>query len=131
MRRAFGRISPRSTNTKLEDDPDGQTKFWVFYATHGGKPVDLLAVDAYFLGLNRRSNPHSTALTGDEERYTIGGRVFRAFKGFDKEIESAYQFGQVGLVVDVRRPGMFTSRRRLQPSKALPVHRPPYGSASD
>lgn len=77
------------------DVPDGQTKFWGFYATHG-KPVDPLGGDLYFLGLNKEDPVTFNGTVGNEDRYTIGGRVFGAFKGFDYEIESAYQFGQVG-----------------------------------
>ncbi len=81
---------------KYESDlPDGQTKFWGLYVTHG-KPVDPLGIDAYFLGLNRDDPATYDGTTGAEDRYTIGGRVFGAMKGFDYEIESAYQFGQVG-----------------------------------
>ncbi len=77
------------------DVPDGQTKFYGFYATHG-KPVDPFAVDAYFLGLNREDTVSFNGTAGRERRYTIGGRVFGTFKDFDYEVESAYQFGEVG-----------------------------------
>jgi hypothetical protein len=77
------------------DVPDGQTKFWGFYATHG-KPTDLLALDAYFLGLNREDPVTFNGTVGPEDRYTIGGRALGVLQNFDYEIESAYQFGQVG-----------------------------------
>ncbi|MBA2435044.1 MAG: alginate export family protein [Chthoniobacterales bacterium] len=77
------------------DEPDGQTKLFGLYVTHG-KPVDPLALDVYFLGLDKNDPVTFNRTTGDEERYTIGGRVFGAFHGFDYEVENAYQFGSVG-----------------------------------
>ncbi|CAN5566116.1 hypothetical protein BH20VER3_BH20VER3_10850 [soil metagenome] len=77
------------------DMPDGQTKFYGFYATRG-KPVDPLGMDFYFLGLDRDDPITFNGTVGEEERFTIGGRVFGKVNGFDYEVESAYQFGQVG-----------------------------------
>jgi hypothetical protein len=78
------------------DVPDGQTKFWGFYATHG-KPIDLIAGDLYFLGLNKEDNVTFNGTIGPEDRYTIGGRIFGTpVKDFDYELEAAYQFGSVG-----------------------------------
>lgn len=77
------------------DEPDAQTKFYGLYVTHG-KPVDPVALDVYFLGLNRDDPISFNGTTGEEERYTIGGRVFGKLSDFDYEVESAYQFGQVG-----------------------------------
>ena len=77
------------------DLPDGQTKLYGVYITHG-KPVDPLAVDAYFLGLDKEDRVAFNGTVGQEQRYTIGGRLFGTLKAFDYEVESAYQFGQVG-----------------------------------
>ncbi len=77
------------------DDPDAQTKFYGLYVTHG-KPVDPVGVDVYFLGLDRDDPIAFNGTVGEEERYTIGGRVFGKLHDFDYDVESAYQFGQVG-----------------------------------
>ncbi len=77
------------------DEPDGQTKFYGLYVTHG-KPVDPIAVDLYFLGLDKQDSVTFNRTTGPEERYTIGGRLFGSSHGFDYEVENAFQFGQVG-----------------------------------
>ncbi|MDQ3198813.1 MAG: alginate export family protein, partial [Verrucomicrobiota bacterium] len=71
------------------DEPDAQTKFYGLYVTHG-KPVDPVALDVYFLGLNRDDPISFNGTTGEEERYTIGGRVFGKLSDFDYEVESAY-----------------------------------------
>lgn len=77
------------------DVPDGQTKFYGLYATKG-KPVDPIAGDFYFLGLDKMDPVTFNGTTGHEKRYTVGGRVFGSSHGFDYELENAYQFGQVG-----------------------------------
>lgn len=77
------------------DEPDGQTQFSGLYATRG-KPTDPLGYDLYFLALDRNDPVTFNGTTGDEERYTLGGRLFGASQGFDYDLESAYQFGQVG-----------------------------------
>ncbi|MEO7166120.1 MAG: alginate export family protein [Spartobacteria bacterium] len=77
------------------DNPDGQTKLYGLYAT-SGKPVDPLGYDLYFLGLDKNDPVAFNGTVGDEERYTIGGRLFGASHGFDYELENAFQFGHVG-----------------------------------
>ncbi|MEO8440518.1 MAG: alginate export family protein [Spartobacteria bacterium] len=82
-------------NKYLFDESDAQTKLWGLYVTHG-KPVDPIGVDLYFLGFDRDDPVTYNGTTGFEERYTMGGRLFGAYKGFDYDVESAYQFGSVG-----------------------------------
>ena len=70
--------------------------FYGVYATgkvgDRDKPFD---VDAYFLGLNQSSATYN-GTAGDEERYTFGARFGGTLGDFDFDLESAYQFGQVG-----------------------------------
>ena len=77
------------------DEADAQTKLYGLYVTHG-KPIDPVAIDLYFLGLDKNDPVTFNRTTGDEERYTIGGRLLGALAGFDYEVEHAYQFGSVG-----------------------------------
>lgn len=79
----------------LWDQPDGQTKFWGIYATRG-KPIDPLGCDLYFLGSNREDPVTFNGTTGPEKRYTLGYRLFGGLKGFDYELENAFQFGTIG-----------------------------------
>lgn len=77
---------------------DPQTEFWGAYAT--GKLPGLgtdAGLDLYFLGLNRGDDVTFNGTTGEEDRYTVGGRVWGKLAGsFDYDMEGAYQFGEVG-----------------------------------
>ena len=82
-------------NKYLFDEADAQTQFSGLYATRG-KPTDPFGCDLYFLALDRDDPVTFNGTTGDEERYTLGGRIFGTLQGFDYDLESAYQFGEVG-----------------------------------
>jgi hypothetical protein len=79
------------------NDPDRQTLFYGVYAT---SPVALgpIGADVYFLGLDRSDNVTFNGTTGNEERYTLGSRLFGKIGGtdLDFDVEGAYQFGRVG-----------------------------------
>src|SRR4051812_3391420 len=86
----------------VEDDPgafndsgDDDTNFWGVYATH---PLPLLEgayVDVYYLGLDR---PDATFVQGtaDEQRHSVGGRLYGKRGGWDYNVEGVFQWGTFG-----------------------------------
>jgi hypothetical protein len=79
------------------NESDGQTPFYGVYATT--RLADSgYGLDAYFLGLEREDQISFNGTTGEEERYTLGGRLFGpiAETNLDFDAEAAYQFGEVG-----------------------------------
>lgn len=79
------------------NESDGQTPFYGIYATT--KFADSgYGLDAYFLGLEREDQISFNGTTGEEDRYTLGGRLFGAIgdTNLDFDAEAAYQFGEVG-----------------------------------
>lgn len=86
----------------VEDDPgsfddwgDDDTKFWGVYASH---PFPLLAgasVDLYYLGLDR---PDATFVqdTSEEQRHSVGGRLFGKHGAWDYNLEGVFQWGSFG-----------------------------------
>ena len=78
---------------------DKDTTLYGVYASR--KPVDGNSLDVYALG-NSRKNVTVNGTTGNEDRITLGSRIQdRLPRGFDYEVEGAYQVGEVGSA-DVR-----------------------------
>ncbi len=79
------------------NESDGQTPFYGLYATTTLADSGY-GLDAYFLGLEREDMISFNGTTGEEERYTLGGRLFGAIgdTNLDFDAEAAYQFGEVG-----------------------------------
>jgi hypothetical protein len=50
-------------------------------------------VEAYALYIDRETAPFAAAGTGEENRYTLGGRFYTNPKPWDFDVEAAYQFG--------------------------------------
>ena len=50
-------------------------------------------VDGYLLYLDNENAPFAGAGTGEENRYTLGGRFYTNPKPWDFDVEAAYQFG--------------------------------------
>jgi hypothetical protein len=79
------------------NDSDAQTEFFGAYATIK-VPDAKAAIDLYFLGLDREDMQTFNGTMGDEERYTLGGRVSGKIgdTSLDYDVEGAYQFGDLG-----------------------------------
>lgn len=101
------RYPPFPVNRNLEpargyfdDRPDEDQKFWGTFATGAvrGLPFNI---DAYYLGLKRKTGIYAQGI-GPEKRNTIGGRIwhggvpFVLGRGWDYDLEYAYQFGKFG-----------------------------------
>ena len=75
--------------------PDDGTRFYGGYATTNF-PTSDLGWDFYFLGLEKDMATFN-GTSGEEDRYTIGTRVFGDLGGgFDIDAEGAWQVGTVG-----------------------------------
>jgi hypothetical protein len=79
------------------NDPDHDSEFYGAYAT-GKVPTTDIGLDLYFLGLEKSDDVTFNGTTGEEDRYTLGGRLFGKFgdSGFDYDFEGAWQGGDVG-----------------------------------
>ena len=79
---------------------DRHTQFYGVYATGTLCSEHGVKADVYFLGLDQddATNTYNGEAAGDEERYTVGGRIFGKVSdsNIDYDVESAYQFGDVG-----------------------------------
>ena len=89
-------VKPVRTKTGVfDDDPDRQQSFWGLYAV---TPISLLPggyVDLYYLGLDRR-DAHFDQGTADEQRNSVGTRLWGRKEGWDYNLEFVYQFGGFG-----------------------------------
>jgi hypothetical protein len=77
------------------NDPDSDVEFWGAYAT--GPMCEFADLDLYYLGLDRDMAAFN-GTAGDEERHTLGGRLFGKLVdgALDYDAEGAYQFGDLG-----------------------------------
>jgi len=84
----------------FDDKPDHTQSFWGVYATG---PVRSLPfnLDLYYLGLRRKLGVFNQG-AGPENRQTLGARIwhggipFVLGRGWDYDVESAFQFGTFG-----------------------------------
>ena len=79
----------------FNDSSDPSQIFWGVYATTDVPGIADLKADFYDLGLDRE-NARFAQGTADEERHTIGTRLFGNRNAFDWNVEAAYQFGTFG-----------------------------------
>jgi len=86
----------------VEDDPgvfddwgDDNVKFWGLYATHSLSCLKGASVDLYYLGLDR---PDAAFVQGtaDEQRHSLGARLFGKGGAWDYNFEGVYQWGSFG-----------------------------------
>lgn len=86
-------VAPETGTFNDSSDP-GQI-FWGVYATTDVPGVPDLKADVYYLGLERENARFSQG-TAEEQRQTIGTRLFGKHDAFDWNVEAAYQFGNFG-----------------------------------
>jgi hypothetical protein len=86
----------------VEDDPDtfddwgdDHTDFWGVYATHPLPFLKGASVDLYYLGLHR---PDASFVQGtaDEQRHSVGGRLYGRRGALDYNFEGIFQWGSFG-----------------------------------
>ncbi|HLP84702.1 MAG TPA: alginate export family protein [Phycisphaerales bacterium] len=76
----------------FNDGEDDNTTFWGFYSTLPLLPEKRLALDLYYLGLDRR-NSRFVSGVGDETRHSFGARIWGRYAGWDHDTEFVFQFG--------------------------------------
>jgi hypothetical protein len=79
----------------FDDEPDPTQQFFGVYATSPIKAVPRLSVDAYYMGLDR-TNATLDAGTENEQRHSVGTRLFGNAGPIDYNFEGIYQFGHFG-----------------------------------
>jgi hypothetical protein len=79
----------------FDDTTDSAHQFYGAYLTTPVAIIDGLAIDIYFLGLDRK-NAVLDAGVANEQRYTIGTRLFGRREPVDYNFELVYQFGHFG-----------------------------------
>jgi hypothetical protein len=79
----------------FDDTSDSAQQFYGVYSTTPVAIIDGLSIDTYFLGLNRK-NAVLDAGVANEQRYTIGTRLFGGSGPTDYNFEFVYQFGHFG-----------------------------------
>jgi len=80
------------------NDWEAGPDFWGVYATGKLGENKSIGLDLYLLAVNNEGPVTFNGTAGEEDRYTLGSRVFGKFadSGFDYDAELAYQFGEVG-----------------------------------
>ena len=79
----------------FDDTPDPGQQFYGVYLTTPVSIINGLSIDTYFLGLDRK-NAVLDAGVANEQRYTIGTRLFGTNGPIDYNFEFIYQFGHFG-----------------------------------
>ncbi len=79
----------------LDDTPDQAQQFYGVYSTAPVAVVPGLSADLYFLGLDR-TDALLDAGIANEQRYSIGSRLFGRAGPIDYNVEGIYQFGSFG-----------------------------------
>jgi hypothetical protein len=79
----------------FDDTSDRAQQFYGVYLTTPVAIIHGLSIDTYFLGLNRK-NAVLDAGVANEQRYTIGTRLFGTSGPIDYNFEFIYQFGHFG-----------------------------------
>jgi hypothetical protein len=87
---------PVETNTGIfDDEPDPKRLFWGFY---GVAPLPVLPggkVDLYFFSLDRKQ-AHFNQGTADEQRQSVGTRLWGQIESWDYNFEFVFQWGKFG-----------------------------------
>ncbi len=71
---------------------DDQVSLWGLYANWKAEALSFINFDTFFLGYKNEQSIYHQG-TGEEDRYTVGGRVFGNLNNFDFNLEGGYQFG--------------------------------------
>jgi Alginate export len=79
----------------FDDQPDSNQQFYGVYSTTPVQKIPGLSMDVYFLGLDRNGAVLDAGVA-NEQRYTIGTRLFGTHGPADYNFEFIYQFGHFG-----------------------------------
>jgi Alginate export len=76
----------------FDDQPDSNQQFYGVYSTTPVEKIPGLSIDVYFLGLDRNGAVLDAGVA-NEQRYTVGTRLFGKPGPIDYNFEFIYQFG--------------------------------------
>jgi hypothetical protein len=76
----------------FNDGQDDNTTFWGFYSSIPLQPERRLALDLYYMGLERDQARFQPGV-GDELRHSLGARLWGRALGWDHDTEAVLQFG--------------------------------------
>jgi len=79
----------------FDDRPDSAKQFFGAYTTTPIKALPGLSVDVYYLGLDRNGAVLDAGIA-NEQRHSVGARLFGRAGAVDYNFEGTYQFGQFG-----------------------------------
>jgi Alginate export len=79
----------------FDDTSNSGQQFYGVYATTPVKAVAGLSADVYYMGLNRQKATLDAG-TANEQRHSVGARLFGPVGPVDYNFEGIYQFGQFG-----------------------------------
>jgi hypothetical protein len=89
-------VKPVRTKTGVfDDDPDPRQNFWGLYAVTPAPCLPGGNVDLYYFGLDKK-NARFDQGSANEQRQTIGTRIWGRKAGWDYNLEFVYQFGSFG-----------------------------------
>jgi hypothetical protein len=90
-------VRPTLENTgDFEDPPNHASSFWSAYAVHPLSFLPRRNIDLYYMGLDNKSVPFDGKETGQEQRETIGTRIWGTNEHWDYNNELTFQFGNFG-----------------------------------
>ena len=79
----------------FDDRSTPAERFWGLHASWPATGFEDLAFDTYYLGLNRRTSAFAQGIAR-ERRHTLGTRAYGEHRGWDWNIEAAWQWGWFG-----------------------------------
>lgn len=85
VKNAFGVFNDRSNH---------DTKFYGVYNVFNGIPL-LQNIDLYYFGLNKKMAVYNN-ISGDENRHSIGTRLWGSNNNWSYDFEGVYQLGKIG-----------------------------------
>ena len=76
----------------FNDNMETDTKLFGFYSSVKGVKY-LGNIDVYFFNIQKSNSTYNT-VSGEENRNTVGSRIWGAFSNWNYDMEAAYQFGK-------------------------------------
>ena len=87
-------VRPTLENSGFFDDPPNHAgSFWAAYAVHPLRFLPRGNIDLYYMGLDNKSVPFDGKGTGQEQRESIGTRLWGTTEHWDYNDEFTYQWG--------------------------------------
>jgi hypothetical protein len=79
----------------FNDSADEKQAFWGLYSSTSIVPDSRASIDLYYLGLDRENSRYAAGIA-DENRHSVGARLWGKPGGWDYDLEAVFQFGTWG-----------------------------------